>query len=144
MYVLHKFVLIVLALIVAISTWLCGLKVGWQFCGTLLSLVGILFGFTITASVAMKGSGFLSNQSKIVDKSVSGVYKTNAQRLCDYVEASCMSDILLMAVLILYHFMPNNPLVTRVSSTIVLTLVAVVVALSFLMLKTVMHYLREE
>lgn len=144
MYSLHKFVLIALALIVAISTWFCGLNVGWQFCGTLLSLVGILFGFTITASVAMKGSGFLSNQSKIVDKSVSGVFKTNAQRLCDYVESSCKSDILLMAVLIIYHFIPNNPLVTRVSSTIILTLVAVVVALSFLMLKTVMHYLREE
>ncbi len=144
MYARHKFVLIVLSLVVAATTWFCDLKVEGQFASTLLSLVGILFGFTITASVAMKGSGFLSEQSKIVDKGVSGVHKTNAQRLCDYVEASCTADILLMVVLIVYHFMQNNPLVVRLSSVIILLLVTVVIALSFLMLKTVMHYLRGE
>lgn len=143
MYRIHKVALISIAIAMMFLTWVCDLKIEKDLGSDILSLVGILFGFTITAAMAMRGSGFLAKQSKIVDSKASGIQKTNAQRLCDYIQASCIADLALIVALIAPRIALINSALSRIVDTIIMCLISIAMVLSYLVLRVVMRFMRE-
>lgn len=142
MYWTHRLFIAIVFFTPVVINYYHDLEVSDALTSNIFTLVGILFGFTITASTAMQGNGFIAKQAKIIDNKVTGIQKTNAQRLCDYVNFSCLSDILLIVILVVKSFVIGEGLVPSIINTIIVGLLGVVLVSSYLVLRIVMKFLR--
>ena len=143
MYLIHKlFIGIVFVLPIIIHHY-HKLMISDALASNIFTLVGILFGFTIAAATAMQGNGFIAKQAKNVDLSTKGIQKTNAQRLCEYVNFACMSDIILIIMLVVKSFIPQAAFAFDVIGIIAVALTGVVLVSSYFVLRIVMSFLRQ-
>lgn len=142
MYLFHKIVLVVLFCVTSFVAWLFELQIKGNMISDSISLTGILFGFTITAVSAICGSRFLIDQHKIVDESVNGRYKSNAQRLVDYIEFASVMDI---AVLLALNILQTELVPTQIVrwvNYIVMGLLVQMIGASYLVLRIVIKFIR--
>ena len=144
MYLLHKILLFLGFPLLTAGAYYLNLKVDSDFSSNLFTFAGIMFGFIISASVAMKGSNFLSRQSRMVDKSACGLQMSNLQRLCAYIYSASVSNLLLIVILILFSFLPRYEILIRCCSSLILGIVGVVIFLSFLLLRIVLKFLMSQ
>ena len=143
MYLIHKlFIGIVFVLPIIIHHY-HKFMISDALASNIFTLVGILFGFTIAAATAMQGNGFIAKQAKNVDLSTKGIQKTNAQRLCEYVNFACMSDIILIIMLVVKSFIPQAAFAFDVIGIIAVALTGVVLVSSYFVLRIVMSFLRQ-
>lgn len=144
MYLLHKLLIALVFLSISGLAYCFNLKVESDFESNLFTLVGIMFGFTISASVAMKGSNFLNRQSYIIDKTASGLQMTNQQRLCKYIYVASILDLVLIILLLVFNFLPRYEILLRTFSSLVIGIVSIVVFSSFLLLRIILKFLMSE
>ena len=140
MYWMHKLIVIMVFAAPIIINYYYNLKISDALASNIFTLVGILFGFTITASMAMQGNGFIAKQAKIIDSNGTGIRKTNAQRLCEYVNFACLSDILLIVILVVKSFIMGDGLVSSIVNIIIVGMLGVVLVSSYLVLRIVMNF----
>lgn len=134
--------LLIILIGVSAAAWLLEVRFNDNLLSDSTTLIGILFGFTITAAVAISGSRFIMVQHKVVDQSTTGCHKSNAQRLVDYIEFACGIDLVLLVVLIVLRLdIANIRGVQWVDSLLAGILFQAVYA-SYLVLQILMKYIR--
>lgn len=142
MYMRHKLVILLLFCVFAGCTFYFNVVISPTLESNLFSLLGILFGFTITAAVSMRGSDFLRKQSKIIDDTVRGVFLSNTQRLCSYISFSCTLNLFLISVLTVRGLLNLDGLPARVLTATIAGLITVTLFASYLVLRLVILYIR--
>ncbi len=143
MYLIHKLLIGIVFVLPIIINHYHKLMISDGLASNIFTLVGILFGFTIAAATAMQGNGFIAKQAKNVDLSTKGTQKTNAQRLCEYVNFACMSDIILIIMLVVKSFIPQTAFAFDAIGIIAVALTGVVLVSSYFVLRIVMSFLRQ-
>lgn len=142
MYPFHKIMLSIILIMVPAVARLLQVRFDDALLSDAMTLIGILFGFTITAAVAISGSQFIVTQHKIVDQSVKGCHKSNAQRLVDYLEFACGLDIFLLVVLIVLRLNIANIRNIQWMNFLLAGLLLQAIYASYLVLQIVMKYVR--
>ena len=142
MYTIHKIIFVIIFLVLASVSYHFNLRISPQQESDLLALFGILFGFTVTAAVAMRGSDFLHRQDKVVDKSVRGVFQSNTQRLCSYLNFSCMLNLFLITFQLVRGMMNINGVLLKIESSLFVGMVGMSLFASFLVLRLVIIFIK--
>lgn len=142
MYFFHKMMLLIILAGVSAIAWLLRVRFNDNLLSDAMTLIGILFGFTITAAVAISGSRFIMAQHKVVDQSVKGCHKSNAQRLVDYIEFACGLDIILLVLLIVFRLDIANLRDVQWLHFLMFGILLQAVYASYLVLQIVVKYIR--
>ena len=142
MYTIHKIVFGIIFIALACASYYFDLQISPQQESNLLALFGILFGFTVTAAVAMRGSDFLHRQSKIVDKVVRGVFLSNTQRLCSYLNFSCMLNLFLITFQLARGMINIEGVLLKIESSCFVGIIGMSLFASFLVLRLVIIFIK--
>ena len=142
MYLCHRIILGLIFCGALGVAWYFDVKIGTAMISDAMSLIGILFGFTMTAAVAMNGSRFIKDQNNIVDESVSGRHMDNAQRLVSYIECACRLELLVLLILVVLRMEVLKGKVGCSVAHIALAILLQTLYSSYLVLKLVLKFIR--
>ena len=143
MYRVHKIILGLIFLVVVFEARSLELELQAQMKSNIISLLGIVFGFTITAITAMSGTDFLKAQALRVDAKMVGVQKTNVQRLKEYFEFSCTIELFSILIIVLSDVVTNEWIVANVIYPFAYGLLFLSLCTSYFVLKLVLKYFLE-
>lgn len=142
MYWRHQLTLVVLfAVTVTWSVW-CELTVDHEGISAMLTVVSIILGFTMASAVTMGDSEFLEKQSKQVDKKVSGVQMSNAQRLGEYVSFTGLICLVSIVLLLVMRIANVRDVLAVWLNSVAIGLVVVSVVMGFFVLRVVVNFVR--
>lgn len=102
----------------------------------LLTLISILFGFTINAVILLCGSDFMRKQANIVSDG-KGILMNNAQRIVSYMKCSIYSELAAVVMIIASYLYSTGWMWAYVLKPLICGASFLVLALSLLILRII-------
>lgn len=100
MYKRHKIVLTLTFIISSVIFYFASIEISEALLSSMLTVLSITFGLTITAITSLNGTTFIKRISTKIDMQ-GGIKRNGVQTLKHYFKVSCTSNLLVLVVLLI-------------------------------------------